>query len=124
MLHERQFRLGLFVGGIDAILRDRHGKPVERTKASLATGLGAVHEHVGRAGTARILRHAHLNPRGRTRSTTAPEIRTRLERGCLKAANHRNTRNATIELALLLAAFFCESQDNDEELIQLEWTLE
>ena len=41
------------------------GRPVERTQARLRTRFGAVHEGVGRSGTAQVPGHTHLNPRGR-----------------------------------------------------------
>ena len=66
---ERQLRLGLV--GEEAIpeTRDRLGRPAKRTKARLHARLrvriGAVHEGVDRGGTAQVLSHTHLNPRGR-----------------------------------------------------------
>ena len=62
---ERQLRLGLV--GEEAIpeTRDRLGRPAERTKARLRVRIGAVHEGVDRGGTAQVLSHTHLNPRGR-----------------------------------------------------------
>ena len=64
---ERQLRLGLV--GEEAIpeTRDRLGRPRERTKARLRVRIGAVHEGVDRGGTAQVLSHTHLNPRGRGR---------------------------------------------------------
>jgi len=38
---------------------------VERTKERLRTRIGAEHEDMGRAGTAQVFSHTHLNPRGR-----------------------------------------------------------
>ena len=64
---ERQLRLGLV--GEEAIPEtcDRLVRPAERTKARLRVRIGAVHEHEGvdRGGTAQVLSHTHLNPRGR-----------------------------------------------------------
>ena len=62
---ERQLRLGLV--GEEAIpkTRDRLGRPAERTKVRLRVRIGAVHEGVDRGGTAKVLSHTHLNPRGR-----------------------------------------------------------
>ena len=62
---ERQVRLGLV--GEEAIpeTRDRLGGPAERTKARLRVRIGAVHEGVDRGGTAQVLSHTHINPRGR-----------------------------------------------------------
>ena len=62
---KRQLQLGLFVDG--AVVKNRGviGRPVERTQARLRTRFGAVHEGVGRGGTAQDPGHTHLNPRGR-----------------------------------------------------------
>ena len=62
---ERQFRLGLFGEKAIPETRDRLGGPAERTKARLRVRIGAVHEGVDRGGTAQVLSHTHLNPRGR-----------------------------------------------------------
>ena len=62
---ERQLRLGLV--GEEAIheTRDRLGRPAERTKVRLRVRIGAVHEGVDCGGTAQVLSHNDLNPRGR-----------------------------------------------------------
>ena len=61
---ERQLRLGLVVERATPETRDGSGTPVERTKERLRTRIGAVHEDMGRAGTAQVLTHTHPNPRG------------------------------------------------------------
>ena len=79
---ERQLRLGLV--GEEAIpeTRDRLGRPAERTKARSRVRIGAVHEVVDRGGTAQVLSHTHLNPRGRG----VPQER---KSGRLSWVNHR-----------------------------------
>ena len=62
---KRQLQLGLFVDGAVVKTRGVIGRPVERTQARLRTRFGAVHEGVGRSGTAQVPGHTHLNPRGR-----------------------------------------------------------
>ena len=62
---ERQVRLGLGVDEAIPETCDRLGRPAERTKARLRVRIGAVHEGVDRGGTAQVLSHTHLNPRGR-----------------------------------------------------------
>ena len=62
---ERQVRLGLVVDEAIPETCDRLGGPAERTKATLRVRIGAVHEGVDCGGTAHVLSHTHLNPRGR-----------------------------------------------------------
>ena len=62
---ERQLWLGLVVERAIPETRDASGTPVERTKERSRTRIGAEHEDMGRAGTAKVLSHTHLNPRGR-----------------------------------------------------------
>ena len=50
--------LKLVIGSVDL-------QTAERTKARLRMRIGAVHEGVDRGGTAQVLSHTHLNPRGR-----------------------------------------------------------
>ena len=61
---ERQLRLGLVVERATPETCNGSDAPVEWTKERLRTRIGAVHEDMGRAGTAQVLTHTHLNPRG------------------------------------------------------------
>ena len=63
------------------------GGPAERTKARLRVRIGAVHEGVDRGGTAHVLSHTRLNPRGRgvppeRKSDTFPYQTTLRDFGC------------------------------------------
>ena len=62
---KRQLRLGLVGEEVIPETRDRLGRPTERTNERLRVRFGAVHEGVDRGGTAQVLSHTNLNPRGR-----------------------------------------------------------
>ena len=61
---EQQLRLGLVVDGATPEIRDRFGRPVERTTERFRTRIGAVHGDMGRGCTAPATECAHLSPRG------------------------------------------------------------
>ena len=100
---ERQLRLGLVVvERATPETRDASGTPVERTKERLRTRIGAVHEHMGRAGTAQVLTHtAHPPQPARTPSTTVAQIRSLFAAQTAVSRLPRKKRNASTKLALL-----------------------